>query len=183
MPVVIGRILLGLAFAAGLVATSGKAAASQQGGGAHKLGQIDRSHAGEAAPGIALEAQGGAKTTVAALVAATHRPVLVNLWATWCGPCKVEMPALDALAKRDAAKLAVLPVSEDLEGWRAVAKFFTPGRFKSLMTWVDQPGNYAVKLGVAGLPVSILYGADGREKWRVNGPLKWESPEVAAALD
>ena len=143
---------------------------------------IDRSHAGESAPAIAIEAQGGRTTTVAALVAAAHRPVLVNLWATWCVPCRAEMPALDALARAQAAKLTVLPVSEDLEGWRAVAKYFTPAKFPTLATWVDQPGDYAVKLGVAGLPVSILYGADGHEKWRVNGPLKWGSPEVAAAL-
>ena len=52
-----------------------------------------------------------------------------------------------------------------------------------MATWIDQPGDFAVKLGAAGLPVSILYGADGREKWRVNGPLKWGSAEVAATLD
>ena len=177
MPVVIGRILLGLAVAAGSIATSGNAAPSQP----PRLGAIDRGHAGEAAPAIALEAQDGRTTTVAALVAAAHRPVLVNLWATWCVPCRAELPALDALAKARPG-LLVLPVSEDLEGWRGVAKVFAPGRFASLATWVDQPGNYAVKLGVAGLPVSILYGADGRERWRVNGPLKWDSPAVAAAL-
>ena len=174
---VIGTLLLGVA--AAVVATSGNAVTSQP----RKLGQIDRSHAGETAPPIAVEAAGGKSATVAALIAAAHRPVLVNLWATWCVPCRAEMPALDALAKRRAGRLLVLPVSEDLEGWRAVGKYFTPARFPSLTTWVDQPGNYAVKLGVAGLPVSILYGADGREKWRVNGPLKWESPEVAAALE
>ena len=183
MPVVIGRVLLGLAVAAGMMAVSGNAGASQQGGGAHKLGQIDRSHVGEAAPAIQVEAQDGRKTTVAALVAAAHRPVLVNLWATWCVPCRAELPALDGLARGQAAKLTVLEVSEDLEGWRAVAKVFAPGKFSTLTTWVDQPGNYAVKLGVAGLPVSILYGADGREKWRVNGPLKWDTAEVGTLFD
>lgn len=156
-------------------ATKGNAAASQP----HKLGQIDRSHAGEAAPAIAFEAQGGKPTSVAAF---RGRTVLVNLWATWCVPCRAEMPALDTLARARAGKLVVLPVSEDLEGWRAVAKFFTPAKFPALTPYLDQPGNYAVKLGATGLPVSILYGADGREKWRVNGPLKWASPEVAAAL-
>ena len=175
----IGLALTALAVAGAFPATRGIAALSQP----HKLGQVDRTHAGEAAPAIAVEAAGGRTSTVAALVAAAHRPVLVNLWATWCVPCRAEMPALDALAARDKAKLTVLPVSEDLEGWRAVAKYFTPAKFPALTTWVDQPGNFAVKLGVAGLPVSILYGADGREKWRVNGPLKWESPEVAKLLD
>ena len=180
----IGRSLIALAatlaVAGAVTATRGIAAASQQGG--HKLGQVDRSHAGEAAPAIAVEAAGGKTATVATLVAAARRQVLVNLWATWCVPCRAEMPALDALAARDRAKLTVLPISEDLEGWRAVAKYFTPAKFPALTTWVDQPGNFAVKLGVAGLPVSILYGADGREKWRVNGPMNWTSPEVAKLL-
>ena len=174
----IGRVLLRLAVAAGIAAVSGNASASQP----PRLGQVDRRHAGDAAPAIGLEAQDGRKTTVAALVAAAHKPVLVNLWATWCVPCRAELPALDALAKARPG-LLVLPVSEDLEGWRGVAKVFAPGKFPSLATWVDQPGNYAVKLGVAGLPVSILYGADGRERWRVNGPLKWESAEVGRLLD
>ena len=172
------KILLRLAAAAGLIAVSGSAYASQP----PKLGQIDRRHAGEAAPPIPVEATGGKTTTVAALVAAARRPVLVNLWATWCAPCKAEMPALDALARAQGGKLLVVPVSEDLEGWRAVAKYFTAAKFPSLTTYVDEPGNFAVKLGVAGLPVSIVYGADGREKWRVNGPLKWDTPAVAALI-
>ncbi len=174
--VVIGTLLVSALI--GSPSTKGNAAGPQP----HRLGQIDRSHAGDAAPPIAVEAQNGKTSTVAALVAAAHRPVLVNLWATWCVPCRAELPALDALARGYGNRLLVLPVSEDLEGWRAVAKVFAPGRFPSLTTWVDQPGNYAVKLGATGLPVSILYGADGREKWRVNGPLKWTSPEVAALL-
>ena len=79
--VVIGTLLLaGLASGGLAVATKGNAKASQPG----KLGVIDRSHAGEAAPPISIEAKGGKTTTVAAFVAAAHKPVLVNLWATWC---------------------------------------------------------------------------------------------------
>ena len=157
------------------VATKGNAASSQP----HKLGLIDRSHAGEMAPAIAFEIKGGKTTSVAAF---KGHVVLVNLWATWCVPCRAEMPALNALAKARAGKLTVLPISEDLEGWRGVDKFFVAGKFPSLTPYLDQPGNYAVKMGATGLPLSILYGADGREKWRVNGPLKWGSAEVAAAL-
>ncbi len=165
------------------LATKGNVAASQPASKSLKLSVIDRSHAGEPAPPIQFEAKGGRVTSVAALLAASKgRPVLVNLWATWCVPCRAEMPALDALAKARAATLTVLPISEDLEGWRAVDKFFAPGKFASLSPYLDQPGDYAVKMGATGLPLSILYGADGREKWRVNGPLKWTSAEVAAAL-
>lgn len=173
----IGTLLVSAVLAS--LAVKGNAAAPQPAAPPHKVGQIDRSHASEPAPPIAFETQAGKVTGVAAF---RGKPVLVNLWATWCVPCRVEMPALNDLAKARAGKLVVLPVSEDLEGWRAVAKYFTTARFPSLTPYLDQPGNYAVKLGVGGLPVSILYGADGREKWRVNGPLKWGSAEVAAAF-
>ena len=172
MRVVIGSVLL-LALVA--LAPKGTATAAQP----LRLGAIDRSHAGEPAPAITFETKDGKTASVAAF---RGKPVLVNLWATWCVPCRAEMPALDALARARAGTLVVLPVSEDLEGWRAVAKFFTPAKFPSLTPYLDQPGAYAVKLGATGLPVSILYGVDGREKWRVNGPLIWGSPAVAAAL-
>ena len=174
--VVIGTLLLASLLGGGsALATKGNAKASQPG----KLGVIDRSHAGEMAPLIEFEAKGGKTFTVAAF---KGKPVLVNLWATWCVPCRAEMPALDALAKAQGTKLTVLPISEDLEGWRGVDKFFVAGKFPNLTPYLDQPGNYAVKMGATGLPLSILYGPDGREKWRVNGPLKWGSAEVAAAL-
>jgi len=175
-------LLAGLASGGLALATKGNAAASQP-AKPLKLSVIDRSHAGEPAPPIPFEVKGGKVTSVAALLAAAKgKPVLVNLWATWCVPCIAEMPALDALAKARAGRLTVLAISEDLEGWRAVDKFFAPGKFLGLRPYLDQPGNYAVKMGATGLPLSILYGADGREKWRVNGPLKWTSAEVAAAL-
>jgi thiol-disulfide isomerase/thioredoxin len=185
--VVIGKILfsgllVGLLGGGPALATKGNAKASQPASKALKLSVIDRSHAGEMAPPIAFEAKGGKVTSVAALLAAAHKPVLVNLWATWCVPCRAEMPELDVLAKARASSLTVLPISEDLEGWRAVDKYFVAGKFAALVPYLDQPGNYAVKMGATGLPLSILYGADGREKWRVNGPLKWNSAEVAAAL-
>jgi len=174
MRVVIGMVLTGL-----VLATSGSAAPSQP----PRLGKLDRSHAGEAPPAIPIEAQDGRKSTIAAVVAAAHRPVIVNLWATWCVPCRGELPQLDILAHVRGDKLLIVPVSEDLEGWRAVNKVFAPGHFTGLKTWLDQPGNFGAKIGAAGLPVSIVYGADGREKWRVNGVPNWDSPEVQASIE
>ena len=181
--------MIGTLLLAGLVACDaapgdkGKAAAPQASTPAApapaKVGAIDRSHAGEAAPTVAFERRGGASASLAAFAG---KPVLVNLWATWCVPCLAEMPDLDALARAQAGRLVVLPVSQDLEGWPAVDKFFAAGRFKALQPVLDQPGNFAVALGARGLPLSILYGPDGRERWRVNGPLKWTSPEVAAEI-
>ena len=173
------RVLIGILLAAGAV---GVATADMPKPGASQgiaLSKLDRSHAGNAAPASPFEAKGGKVTTIAAF---KGKPVLVNLWATWCAPCKAEMPELDAFAADHAGKLTVIALSADLEGWRAVDKFFVPGRFKALAPYLDQPGNWPQALGAKGLPVSILYDASGREVWRVNGPLKWTSRDVVAAV-
>jgi thiol-disulfide isomerase/thioredoxin len=141
--------------------------------------KIDRSQAGAAAPTAAFVDRAEKPTTLAAF---KGTPVLVNLWATWCAPCLAEMPALDRLAAREKGKLVILPISQDMEGWRAVDKFFAPGKFAALTPYLDQPTEWALAVGAKGLPVSILYDAQGKEVWRVNGPLEWDQPEVAALL-
>jgi thiol-disulfide isomerase/thioredoxin len=147
------------------------------------VNSIDRSHAGTPAPAVVFEARGGGKTSVADLArAAGGQRVLVNLWATWCAPCIAEMPELDTLARRQQGKLLVLPLSQDMEGWPAVDGFFKPGRFRTLVPMLDQPGSFAERLGARGLPMSVLYDAQGREVWRVAGTLQWGSPEVAKVL-
>jgi len=173
------RVLIGLLLAAG---TGGPASADMpkvppsQG---VALSKLDRSHAGSAAPSASFEAKGGKTMTLAAF---RGHPVLVNLWATWCAPCKAEMPELNTLAAAKAGHVTVIALSADLEGWRAVDKFFVPGRFKAVAPYLDQPGNWPQALGARGLPVSILYDAGGREVWRVNGPLRWTTPAIAAAV-
>lgn len=142
-------------------------------------GTIDRSHAGKAGPAAAFVDRAEKPLRLADFAG---QPVLVNLWATWCAPCLAEMPALDRLAAREKGKLVVLPISQDLEGWRAIDKFFVDGKFKALTPYLDQPNEWALAVGAKGLPVSILYDAQGRELWRVNGPLEWDKPEVAALL-
>ena len=176
MRVVIGSLLVAGLIAGGVAAADMPKPKSPQGAA---LGKLDRSHAGSAAPTDPFEARGGKPTSLAAF---RGKPVLVNLWATWCAPCKAEMPELDALAKAKAGSVTVLAISADLEGWRAVDKFFTPGRFKTVAPYLDQPGAIPQALGAKGLPLSILYDAKGREVWRVNGPMQWTSPAVVAAI-
>jgi thiol-disulfide isomerase/thioredoxin len=181
-----GLLLAALVLTACDAGDKGKPAASQASAadaGAKavepRLNSIDRSHAGEVAPALAFERRGGVATS---LVAFRGRPVLVNLWATWCAPCLAEMPALDFLAVRMEGKLEVLPISQDLEGWPAVEGFFKAQKFRALEPRLDQPGAFAETLKARGLPMSILYDAQGREVWRVAGTLDWDSPEVEAAL-
>jgi thiol-disulfide isomerase/thioredoxin len=143
------------------------------------INSIDRSHAGTPAPKVVFEKRGGGKTSLADF---RGQRVLVNLWATWCAPCIAEMPDLDRMAAAKTGKLLVLPLSQDMEGWKAVNGFFKPGKFKTLVPMLDQPGSFAEALKARGLPMSVLYDARGREVWRVAGTLKWGSPEVLAAL-
>jgi thiol-disulfide isomerase/thioredoxin len=112
------------------------------------------------------------------------RPVLLNLWATWCAPCVAEMPALDRLAGRAGAGLVVLTVSQDLEGRRVVDPFFARGRFRHLKPYTDPMNELPLALGAAGLPVSVLYDASGREVWRLAGEWDWDKvqPSALAAL-
>ena len=140
---------------------------------------VDRSHAGTPAPTFAFEARGGAIKHMANF---GGKPVLVNLWASWCAPCVAELPALDTLASAKAETLTVLAISQDMEGWKAVDKRFKPNAFAKLTPYLDQPNNFALAVGAKGLPVSILYDAAGKEVWRVARPLEWNSAEVRALL-
>ncbi len=143
------------------------------------INTIDPAKAGTPAPGVKLELPGSGETTLQAVLAANPgKKVLVNLWATWCPPCLAEMPELDRLAGETADRLVVVPVSQDMEGWQAVDKFFTAGRFKVLKPVLDQPGSLGEAMGARGLPMSILYDEQGREIWRVAGVPEWGSPAV-----
>ena len=108
--------------------------------------------------------------------------VLVNLWATWCAPCIAELPALNTLAIARSDVLVVVPVSQDIEGWKVVDKRFKPGAYTQLEPYLDQKNLLALTFGAKGLPMSILYDAQGREVWRVARPLEWNSREVRALL-
>ncbi len=137
---------------------------------AERIGTIDRSHKGEAAPAIAFTAPDGKKTNLAAF---RGKPVLLNLWATWCAPCVREMPALDRLAQREGAKLQVLTVSQDLEGAAKVTPYFAKAGFKALQPWLDPDVGLSTHYGV-NLPTTVLYDAQGREVWRVAGDMDWD---------
>ena len=111
------------------------------------------------------------------------KPTLVNLWATWCAPCIVEMPALDALAAREGEALNVVALSQDLDGRAAVTRFFAERGFRELEANLDPQMQFMTALGLGTLPTTILYDAEGREVWRMVGVADWESEGVARLLD
>jgi thiol-disulfide isomerase/thioredoxin len=142
-------------------------------------GRLDRSHFGTIAPAQAFEDPEGAPVSLADF---RGRPVLLNLWATWCGPCVVEMPTLDALAGREGERLQVLTVSQDLDGRDKVEAFFARKGYRNLETWLDPQMALMAALRVDTLPTTILYDAKGRELWRVTGMEDWESGRAALLL-
>lgn len=132
-----------------------------------------------AAPALAFTAQDGSPKQLADF---RGRPVLVNLWATWCGPCVEEMPSLARLqAKRPG--LTILALSEDRQGESAVAPFLAKLKIDGLAVYLD-PANAAIKqFGVRGLPTSFLIGADGNVIWSYEGSADWDSPEALSHVD
>ena len=109
-------------------------------------------------------------------------PVLVNLWATWCGPCVLEMPALDQLAAAYPGKLRVLTVSQDMEGAAKVTPFMAEKKFARLEPWLDPENQLGFHYNTGMLPTTVLYDAQGREVWRMIGAHDWAGPRTEAML-
>ncbi len=149
-------------------------------GGEQLTGTLDRSYAGELIPDVTVTDPAGAEL---ALRAGDGRPTLLNLWATWCAPCVVEMPLLDTLAAEMGADLRVLTVSEDMQGAAAVEPFFAANDYANLPRWMDPTNDLAFAYGGgAVLPLTVLYDAQGREVWRVIGGYDWASDEARAQV-
>jgi thiol-disulfide isomerase/thioredoxin len=158
------------------------AAGNEASHGDYPTGRLDRSHARTAAPALAFQGPDGQQTHLSSF---RGRPLLVNLWATWCGPCVVEMPSLDALAGRQTAGqgLQVIAISQDSsDGRRKVTDFFAQRRFQHLQPYLDSEMGLMFGLGLDTLPTTILYDSQGREVWRMVGMADWQSDRVARLL-
>jgi len=109
--------------------------------------------------------------------------VLLNIWATWCGPCKREMPTLDRLqAELGGPVFEVVALSIDRAGLEIVRKFYNEIGIKHLRAYIDSSGKSSRELRIAGLPTTLLVGPEGRELGRLIGPAEWDSPEMIAFL-
>jgi thiol-disulfide isomerase/thioredoxin len=111
------------------------------------------------------------------------RMVLLNLWATWCVPCRKEMPALDRLqAKLGGSGFTVLPLSIDHRGRDVVARFYRELGLKSLSIYVDTSANVTYAVNAVGMPTTLLIDAQGRELGRVVGPAEWDGAAMLSRL-
>lgn len=111
------------------------------------------------------------------------KAVLLNLWATWCVPCRKEMPDLDRLQGRlGGPDFEVVPLSVDRKGLPAIQAFYAEVGLKVLPIYLDDSGNAIRAVGALGLPTTLLIDAEGREIGRAAGAREWDSPTVLAEI-
>jgi thiol-disulfide isomerase/thioredoxin len=105
--------------------------------------------------------------------------VLLNLWATWCVPCRKEMPGLERLQRElGSDQFEVLAVSVDRTGVNGARKFLDDAKIAGLALYADGTARMAATLRAAGLPATLLVGRDGREIGRLLGPAEWDSEDA-----
>ncbi|KPQ21284.1 MAG: putative thioredoxin [Porphyrobacter sp. HL-46] len=177
-PIILGLSLLLLAGcdrAADAPAQPGEGAESAKAA----AGEVERRFAGTPLPAMQFDDAGGNSLDLAA----QDGPVLINLWATWCAPCVVEMPQLDALSAELEGEVRVLTISQDLRGAEVVTPFFADKGFARLEPWLDPEASLSAQFTPEGvLPLTILFDARGREVLRVAGGYEWDSPEAIALI-
>jgi thiol-disulfide isomerase/thioredoxin len=143
-------------------------------------GTVDMAERGSAMPDTVFLAPDGGKVTLADF---KGKPLLVNLWATWCGPCVAEMPTLDDLAKREGARLQVIVVSQDdVANKPKIAKIWEERKFERLAPYIDSKSDLGFAFGTGMVPTTVLYDAAGKEVWRVIGAMNWDGPRANTLL-
>jgi thiol-disulfide isomerase/thioredoxin len=111
------------------------------------------------------------------------RGVVLNLWATWCGPCVAEMPTLDALAVAVAADaIVVLPLSSDAGGAASVRAFFDGHDIDHLPVLLDPGGAVTQAWQVPGIPVTVIFDRAGHPRARLVGGADWSTPAAVARV-
>ncbi|WP_192177411.1 TlpA family protein disulfide reductase [Mesorhizobium amorphae] len=127
-------------------------------------------------PEIQFQAVDGQPKTLADF---RGKVVLLNIWATWCAPCRKEMPTLDRLqAKLGGPDFEVVALSMDRAGPDKVKTFFAEIGIEHLALNIDTSGKAMFTLGALGLPMTLLIDREGEEIGRLIGPAEWDAPEM-----
>lgn len=109
--------------------------------------------------------------------------VLLNVWATWCAPCRKEMPALDRVQQMlGGSGFEVVALSIDRGGVASVRPFYDEIGIRTLAIYVDPSTQAATKLKTIGIPTTLLVDREGRELWRKTGPAEWDGPKYLDTL-
>ena len=135
---------------------------------------------GEPVPSLALETPAGETVSLDAFAG---KVVVLNLWATWCAPCKREMPTLATLqAAFDPGELRVVALAVDRAGFDALEAFLAEVDALGLELVRDAGGDAARALDAPGLPLTLIVDRAGRERFRHAGYADWSTPEVVDAV-
>jgi thiol-disulfide isomerase/thioredoxin len=109
--------------------------------------------------------------------------VVLNFWATWCAPCRKEMPSLDRLAQTAGEDVAVVTVATGRNPPAAVTRFFEEIGVESLPVLLDPKSALARQMGVLGLPLTVILNPEGQEIARLIGDAEWDGVNARAMLD
>lgn len=110
--------------------------------------------------------------------------ILLNLWATWCGPCREEMPSLDRLQKElGSDKFEVVAVSVDKNGFDKAREFMKDAGVASLNFYADPSSRAAHHVKAVGMPATLLVDEQGREIGRLLGPAEWDSSDAKRLIE
>lgn len=112
------------------------------------------------------------------LEGARERPVLLHLWATWCGPCRAELPAILEYGAKQPVDVIAVSVDDHFE---SIQRYFS-GRIPTEVVW-DKDIQLEPKLGVRSLPTTFLVDTQGRARLRWNGAQDWRAPEMKQLID
>ena len=104
--------------------------------------------------------------------------VFLNFWATWCAPCKKEMPSLDALKMNpELDNIIIFPINVGKDSYKKSEKFFKDLNIKNLDIYFDNPKTLAKDFALRGVPTTILFNKDNKEFARVIGSINFEAEE------
>lgn len=133
-----------------------------------------------ALPEFAFEAPGGASVTSEDL---KGKVVLLNVWATWCVPCREEMPQLNALqSELGGDGFEVVALNIDKGGPEKAETFLEETGATDLKAYYDPSGKLFTTLKAVGMPTTLLIDPEGKEMGRLVGPANWASPEAKALI-
>ena len=132
-------------------------------------------------PELSFEGPGGETKTLADF---KGKIVLLNIWASWCVPCREEMPQLDTLqAELGAKDFEVVAVNIDRGGGDKAKKFLEEAGATHLAPYTDPSGRLFAAVKAVGMPTSLLIDRDGREIGRLVGPADWGSAEAKRLIE
>lgn len=132
-------------------------------------------------PELPFEDGEGRKRTLAQF---RDKVVLLNIWATWCAPCREEMPALDRLQRNHGGPdFEVVALSIDSAGASVVKRFYEEVGVRSLAIYIDPTMRTTATLAAVGVPTTLLIDRQGRELGRRTGPAEWDGPQSVAIIE